>query len=240
MERTESSSLLDTEPGDASPAVVTRHVGSSGTDVGENVMTARNRVQWGPIVAGLLTTIAVMLVLTVLGLAVGASAFEPRASGEDIGTGAAIWGGISAILSFFVGGWVAARTAAVGGGFAGLINGFMVGAAALTLILWLAGTGLGNVLGTVGTNIGDIANVAQEQAQQEGVTTDDAQAQADEAQGAVDEAATEAEQAVRSSFDEVRNGAWGTLIGLLLALGAATLGGLVGRNTRRDLIEGTG
>jgi hypothetical protein len=35
----------------------------------------------------------------------------------------------------------------------------------------------------------------------------------------------------------VKDAAWGTLGGLLLALGAATLGGLVGANSRSDLRE---
>jgi len=213
----------------------------SGTLVGESDLPVRNRVQWGPIVAGLLTTIASLIVLSVLGLAIGASAFEPRDSGESIGTAAAIWGGVTAIVSFFIGGWIAAKTAAVGGRGSGMINGFMVGATALALILYLTGAGLGNLFGTVGANIGDIANVVQDQAQTQGVTTaEDAEAQAAAAQDEVDEAQTSVSNALNSSYDEVRDGAWGTLIGLVLALGAAALGGLLGYNQRRDLIEGTG
>jgi len=199
---------------------------SSAIQTGENVMPVRNRVQWGPIVSGLLTAIVTMLVMTVLGIALGASVLDRTAPGEENSTWAAVWGGISAIVSFFVGGWVAAKTAAVGGPFAGLINGFMVGAAGLALILWLTGTGLGNLFGTIGANIGDIANVAQDQAQA-------GQAQADPA-------AANAEQNARSSFDELRNSAWGTLVGLLLALGAAALGGYLGHNKREDLLRGTG
>jgi len=216
-----------------------RTFNQSGTQVGENTLEVKNRVQWGPIMAGLLSTITSLLVLTVLGLAIGASAFEPRTSGESIGTAAAIWGAASAILSFLIGGWVAAKTAAVGGPGSGLINGLMVGATALALILYLTGSGLGNLFGTVGNNIGDIANVAQDQAQTQGVSTQDAQNQAQQAQGQIQDAQTNAENTVRSSFDEVRNSAWGTLAGLLLALGAAGLGGLLGHNKRRDLIEGT-
>ena len=211
---------------------------SSAIQTGENVMPVRNRVQWGPIVSGLLTAIVTMLVMTVLGIALGASVLDRAAPGEEIGTWAAVWGGISAIVSFFVGGWVAAKTAAVGGPFAGLINGFMVGAAGLALILWLTGTGLGNLFGTIGANIGDIANVAQDQAQQQGVTAEDAQAQAGQAQA--DQAAANAEQTARNSFDEIRDSAWGTLVGLLLALGAAALGGYLGHNKREDLLRGTG
>ncbi len=211
-----------------------------GTDVGENVLAVRNRVQWGPILSGILAAIATMLLLTVLGIALGASVLDRNAPGEEIGTWAAVWGAISAIVAFFVGGWLAAKTAAVGGPFAGLINGFTVGAAGLVLVLWLTGIGLGNLFGTIGANIGDIANVAQDQARSPGVTAQDAQAQADQAAAEADQAAAGAEQTARSAFDEIRNGAWGTFVGLLLALGAATLGGYLGHNKREDLILGTG
>ena len=201
-----------------------------GTETGENVMPVRDRVQWGPIVAGLASALTAMIVFTVLGLAIGASALEPSAAGEDIGRWAAFWGGISAVVSFFIGGWVAAKTAAVGGQFAGLMNGLMVGAAGLALILWLTGIGLGNLFGTIGTNVGEIADAVQAET---GITTTDAQDQAAEA-------AADVESTARNSFDEIEDGAWMTLGGLVLALGAAALGGLVGYNKRRDLIEGTG
>lgn len=186
------------------------------TRVGEDTMTVKDRVRWGPIMAGLLTTIATMLVLTVLGLAIGISAFEPGNT-DGLGTAAGIWGAISAIIAFFVGGWVAAKTAAVGGDGSGLLNGLMVGVTALALILWLTGSGLGNLLGTVGSNLGDIANIVQDQGSQQ-----------------------DAQQALNDSYGEAERGAWGTLIGLLLALGASAFGGLLGANTRRELIAGNG
>lgn len=85
-------------------------------DVREHdAVQVKNRVQFGPIIAGVLTTIVTMLILTVLGLAIGASALEPREAGDALGMGAAIWGIVSAVISFFLGGWVAAKTAAVAG-----------------------------------------------------------------------------------------------------------------------------
>ncbi len=207
---------------------------------GQNVMTVQNRVQWGPIVAGLATAIATFLVLTVLGIAMGASVLDATATGGEIGTWAAVWGAVSAVLSFLLGGWVAAKTAAVGGSFGGLINGFLVGASGLILVLWLTASGLGNIFGTLSSNMGDILNVAQETAQSEGVTADEAQQEAQQAEDDAAQAADEAEQTLRSSFDEVQDGAFGTFLGLLLPLIAAALGGFLGRNTRQDLIEGTG
>ena len=97
---------------------------------------------------------------------------------------------------------------------------------------------MGNLFGTIGANVGDIINVAQDTAQQEGVTTDQAQS---EGQQAVDTAAAAAEDLdSESTFDTVRDSAFGTFLGLLLPLVAAAFGGWLGHNTRRELIQGTG
>jgi hypothetical protein len=184
----------------------------------------KNRVQFGPIVAGILTAIATMLILTVLGVAIGSSAFEPRDSGETIGTAASIWGVISALIAFFLGGWVAARTAAVAGSGSGLINGLMVGAGVLVLVLWLAGSGVSGLVGTLGSNVEDITNLAEEQ----GINVDAVQADAEQQASQVDP---------NQAFETVKDGAWWTLLGLILPLVAAGAGGLAGHNERRDVIQ---
>lgn len=203
-----------------------------GIETSENVMTVRNRVQWGPVLAGLVVGIATLLVLTVLGLAIGTSAFEPGKT-SGLGTAAGIWGAVSAIIAFFLGGWVAAKTAAVGGRGSGMINGLVVGATALTLILYLTTSGLGNLLGTVGNNIGSIANVVQDQTQATDTSTTQVQNQA---QSTANQVVSIAQQ----NYDTAKNAAWGTFIGIVLALAAAAIGGMLGYNQRRDLIEGTG
>src|SRR6186997_2786667 len=126
------------------------------TSVGENVLAVRNRVQWGPIIAGVLAAIVAFLLLTILGFALGASVLDPANTAGQIGTWAAIWGAISAIVAFFLGGWIAARTAAVDGAFAGVMNGLMVGTAGLLFIIWLTATGLGNLFGTIGATVGSV------------------------------------------------------------------------------------
>lgn len=200
---------------------VRRDVVHTGHGPDHDTINAKNRVQWGPIIAGVLSAIAILLILTVLGLAIGTSALEPRDVGQSLGTGAAIWGAISAIIAFFVGGYVAAKTAAVGGVGSGMINGLMVGAAILAIVLYLTGSGIGSIVGTLGSNIGDLTNVAQGQTGTNPV--DAAQAQASQVN------ATDA-------FNAVKDSSWGTLIGIVLALIAAGLGGIVGHNTRRDLV----
>lgn len=208
---------------------------------GENVLPARNRVQWGPIVAGVVGALATFLLMTVLGIALGASVLEPADTAGDIGTWAAVWGAISAILAFFVGGWLAAKTAAVDGPFAGLVNGLMAGAAGLLLILWLSANGLGNLFGTISSNVGEIANLGQDVAQSQGVTPEEAQGeaatQAADAQAQAEQAVTQADNP--ETFERVRNSAFGTFLGLLLPLIAAALGGYLGHNKRAELIHGT-
>ena len=196
-----------------------------------DAVQVKNRVQFGPIVAGILTAIATMLILTVLGLAIGASALEPRDAGESIGVGAAIYGIISAIISFFLGGWVAAKTAAVAGAGSGLINGLMVGAGILALALWLTGSGVSAAIGALGSNIGDIANLVQDS----GTSGQQAQQQAQEAQQQAGQQISQVDP--QQAFDTVQNAAWGTLAGLIVPLAAAALGGLVGRNERDDVIQ---
>jgi hypothetical protein len=194
-----------------------RRVTPAGTVVGANVVTARDRVQWGPIIAGAVSGLIIMLVLTVLGLAIGASAFDPDTDLSDWNTWAGAWGGLSALVAFLVGGWVAARTAAVSGSFAGLMNGLMAGATILLVLIVLTATGLSNLIGFLGGNLSTIADYTVDVAQGEAATAD-----------------------AQAAFDNVRDAAWGTLVTLVLALVAAGLGGVLGHYERRELIEGTG
>lgn len=203
-------------------------VGHQTQVVAHDAVQVKNRVQFGPILAGVLTAITTLLILSVLGLAIGASALEPRDAGESMGTAAAIWGIVSAIIAFFLGGWVAAKTAAVAGAGSGLINGLMVGAAIIALILWLTGSGVSALIGTLGSNIGDIVNVVQD----EGASTQDAQQQVDQAQEQVEQIDPNA------AFNTVKDAAWGTLVGLIVPLVAAGAGGLLGKNERDEVIQG--
>jgi MFS family permease len=110
----------------------------------------RDRVHWGPIVAGLLTALTTLLLLSLLGLAVGlttvnaGTAAAQGAPPPDAGRNSAIWAGLAGILAFLLGGYVAARTAALFSRGWGALNGALVFMLAVPLILWLAGQGLGH------------------------------------------------------------------------------------------------
>ena len=161
-----------------------------------------------------MTTIALMLLLTVLGLAIGLSVFEPSSDPTEIATSAAVWSAISAVIAFFLGGWVTGKAAAVENDDNALLNGFMVAAAALFMVLVLGGLGLGNLFGVIGASIGDIARVV--------VNNPDA---------VPNNVPVDAPD-VSTVYDRAANGARYTLAGLVIGFAAATLGGLVGHKSR--------
>ena len=195
-----------------------------------------DRVHWGPIIAGLLTALTALLLLSLLGLAIGLTTVNAGAAAAqggppaDTGRNSAIWAAVSGIVAFMLGGYVAGRTAAIFNRGWGALNGALVFMLAVPLILWLAGQGLGTVLGSLGNLSGALAS-----------NPNAAQA----AQGAAGQAQAAAQSIqpidVARAAEGARNTAWGALGGSLVALAASAVGGYLGtrhptateRTTRR-------
>src|SRR3712207_507609 len=104
-------------------------------DVDTTVVTPVDRVRWGAIFAGIFAALSTLLVLTLLGIGIGAASFDPGDRASGFGIGAGIWSGVSLLLAFLVGGFVAARTAAVTGQRNGALNGALMWAVAIPLLL---------------------------------------------------------------------------------------------------------
>lgn len=111
---------------------------------------ARDRTRWGPIWAGMLTTFTSFLILEFLGVGLGLISPTNGNSGATSGIASAIAG----LIAFFLGGWIAESTAVARGAGAGLLNGFLVWALAITLILILSILGLGTLFGALGNVAG--------------------------------------------------------------------------------------
>jgi len=108
-------------------------------------------IRWGPVMAGLFTAISALAVLTLLGLAAGSGTVDTAAEARRVALGTGVWTGLSALLSFFAGGWVAARLAALRDERHALIHGAMVWAVAVPLVLYLLTGGLGALLNNAAT-----------------------------------------------------------------------------------------
>ena len=179
-------------------------------EVQESTNFTRDRVRWGPIWGGLLTTLTVFLLLSLLGLAIGLTNVPTGTVGSgaisgDTGRNSALWLAASGIISFLIGGYLAGKTAAVFDRKWGALNGALIFFLAVPLIIWLASVGAGANLGGLGNSIRHNLGLVQS-----ATTTSDA-----------------------------RNAAWGTLIALLVALLASAIGGYLGTR-RPEVNRSTG
>ncbi len=185
--------------------------------------------------AGLVTALTTMLLLNLLGIALGlstidaAGAAQRGAPPEGAGAMAGIWAGVSAIIGFFLGGWVAGKTSAVFSRGSGAFNGAMVFLLAVPVTLWLASAGVGALLGSLGSFAGAL-NIDPAQVQNA------AQSALGQAQQAAGEFSRfEVVGAAQSAKAAAQSGAWGALIASLLGLGAAALGGSMGTRRHMDV-----
>jgi hypothetical protein len=210
-------------------------------DLPRTLNISQDRVRWGAIFAGLLTALTTLLVLNLLGLAIGlttVNAAQATAQGgapPDLGRNTGIWAAVSGILAFLLGGYVAGRTGAVFDRGWGALNGAMVFLVGVPITLWLASQGIGAVLGSIGGLANALAANSQvaQQAQQ---GASQAAGQAQQAAQQAQQAAQQNPAAVGDTAARVRDGAWLSLGGVLLGLGSSALGGYLGtrREVRRD------
>lgn len=188
-----------------------------------------DRVRWGPILAGTFAALTALTVLTTLGAAIGLTAYDAGDDARRFAIGSGVWGILSMILAFAFGGWLAARSAAVHGPGNGTLNGFMVAGVAIPLMMFL--------LGSAATLMShaEVAN-NRDTASARGPAVTDSATQAGAVLGANNN--NNANQpAARQREDASRTGsraAWSTLVGLILAIGAASVGGRMGTRDHDD------
>ena len=176
-------------------------VSEPGSDIVNVGNGPRDRVRWGPIWAGLVTAIAIFLLLSAAAVAVGAQVVSTRAGADEAGLAGGIVSAVIALLAFLVGGYVAARTAGVIGRGYGALNGFLVWALGIVIVLALAAFGLGSLFGASGDLFAQYQQMGQPQP--EGVDPD-------------------------AVIEGIRNGSLGAFVAMLLPALAAALGGWLG------------
>jgi len=206
-----SRAVIEDEPLTRHAAdTVLRPTGSANEASEPGFVLGRTHVHWGAIVAGLLSALTALYLLSLLGGAIGLTSMNAATAAAqggvpaDAGRNTAIWEAIAGILSFLLGGYVVSRAAHLLDEGWGAFHGALVFMLAVPLILWLAGQGLGSVLGSIGNVAGGLhPDVLQTTAQNNATQVGDTAA-------------------------ALRNGLWGSLIGSLLALAASAIGGWLG------------
>jgi hypothetical protein len=128
--------------------------------------TYHDQVRWGPIVAGLAIALSTQLVLSALGVAVGATSLgdsgAPRTEASGVSVGIGIWSIISLLIALFVGGWTAARTSGRMTRNTALLNGAILWASMLALSAWLLSSGVSGAFGVAASNAGSVISQVQQ------------------------------------------------------------------------------
>lgn len=123
----------------------------------------RKGVSWRAIFAGTITVLSVMLILNLLGLALGFGSIEPTEESNPLsglGTGALIWWIVSNLIALFAGAFVAARVGVSFTNKSGIIQGIMTWALYTFISAWLLTSAVGSILSGVGNLVSGVLSSA--------------------------------------------------------------------------------
>jgi hypothetical protein len=183
-------------------------------------------ISWRAVLAGILVALAVDVLLSLLGVAVGLTAFEPTAgAAKGVGIGVGIWLILTAIASVFAGAYFGSRVAGDTWKGDGVAHGVLVWAGFILVSLWVMGSGLGKILnsaaGLAGSAVGTLSTPMVNQPRQQ-------------AAPAMREPPTaqQAEAAAKKAASDVATGgavaSWVAFGLALLSLGGGAWGGALG------------
>lgn len=156
------------------------HESSFGAAHDEIAVTDRRSPAWGAIFAGAVAGLGTHILLMMLLAAIGLGAANPATDENPVATfgiGTAIAWTLAALVSLFVGGWVAGRCAARVHSVSGAVHGFLVWCVGTIAALLLVSSGAGALVGgaarvvgegasAIGKPLAGAANLAREAAEQ--------------------------------------------------------------------------
>jgi hypothetical protein len=105
------------------------------------------RVRWGGVTSGWVIALGTILLLTALGLAIGIAAIgDPRTADRDtasgLGIGAGLWGAVTLLIAYFLGGLTATRATDRPDRGGALMHGALVWTLTSVFLIWLLGQGV--------------------------------------------------------------------------------------------------
>lgn len=123
---------------------------------------AHQRISWGAILAGVVMALVSQLAFSLLGLGLGASAFNPYDDHPvgGLGFGAAIYTLFSVLISLFTGGYVAGRLAGMPRSQDSMLHGLVTFGLTSLLGFYLLTSGVGKVLGGAGSLVAGVVRSA--------------------------------------------------------------------------------
>ncbi len=148
------------------------------------------RIAWGALFGGVIIAVAVQLLLSLLGAAIGLGTVNVNAgttpSASGFGIGAGLWWVISSCIALFVGGYASAWMAGISTRFDGILHGLVTWGMATLLTVYLLSSAVGSIVGGGFSALGSatsaagsgISSAAKPLAQAAGISPDMVQQQA--------------------------------------------------------------
>jgi hypothetical protein len=207
------------------------------------------RISWGAVIAGVILSLIVYLVMSVLGTAIGASLLAPMSQpdpGRVFGFGSGVWVIVTTVLAVFVGSYFAGRCAPVLGWLHGLLAW-----AVMTLLLLYGMTsiigGAVSVAGNVAAATANVGAVAGNQGDQPaGSPANSLRQQAQAALNGAASAATSADaqqdamQAAQTAARGIARATWYSFAALVVGAIIAVVSGSAGFRHQPPFEEGGG
>ena len=190
----------------------------------EDIMPVLSRVSWGAVLAGAFVAMAVYVLLSVLGIALGLSlASELR--GDTIATGGGIWALVTLLIALTAGGCVTTTCTAGENKLEAMIYGVLMWGVMFVMTLWATGSvmrmGTNMIVGSAGAVAeGAPNNINWEKAAEKAGLTEK---QMEQFRNSIPSA-----QRVREVGAEA---AWWSLAGVIISMAAAVGGALLGSGT---------
>lgn len=192
------------------------------------------RVSWGAVFTGVIISLIVYLVMSVLGTAIGASLLSPLSQpnpARAFSFGSGVWMIVTTVVSVFAGAYFAGRCAPV----LGWLHGLLAWAVMILFIVFALASIVGGAVGVAG-NLASAGATAGAAAQMNGGNraTDPRSQQAQNAVASITSAASspqadaDARQAADTAARTVARASWfsvaALVVGAVIALGAGGLG----------------
>jgi len=177
-------------------------------------------VSWSGIWAGTLTALAVLVIVGLIAVSVGAHLVGPShhiTTWGELGILALVFSICGGFFSFVAGGWVAARVAGIRRAENAMLHGALAWLVAVPLLLVLTGFGAGSVLGSWYGSLGGTPSWVQAPLPKAEATPD--------------------EETVKQEAQATRNGALAALTALLLGLTGSVIGGWLGSGEPMHLLH---
>jgi len=192
----------------------------------EHRTSVGTRISWGAVVAGAVLTLAIQLLLGILGAAVGVSVGD-QVNSSNLQTGAIVWAILTSVASLFIGGLVTSLLTERENKVEAAISGIVMWAVvfAVLLVMGAAGVrgGLSVMAGVSDANRTGTESGWEASAKQAGVT----QQQIDDWRAKANNTAQDP-QAQQAARDAAKRFTWYAFAGTWVGMIVAAVGGYVG------------